>query len=503
MISRHFLRSKVLQLAYADYANPSDTAEVQQTFRQHIDSLNNLGILQLSAMQQFVEVAATMMDEAQHKFMPTEAEKNPNYRMAHNVVLRRLADNLDYRKHLSDANINWGGVSIDEVFRQAYHTWNQMPVYSEYLKSEETFANDLDYVLKLFKFLMNYELLCDKIYPMSLFWEDDFDQIAQYNFKMLRNLTESFNEASVVPLVCDLRDEADSEAYNFACQLLASTLCHREEVEAMTRKYLQGWEYERVAEMDIIILNMAVAELTECPTIPERVTMDEYIELSKEFSSERSKLFINGILGKFIIELRAAGRINKTGRGVVTLTPDEEMPEYSADTTPADEEPPVHVLTRKTRPRIKKSLPLGLIVPLLLFLLCACHGNRHDDGIDIDLIQNPITAEGYDNNAAMPAITFDCDMHDFGRLSEGESISYSFHFRNTGNADLVITGCHASCGCTVADYPRKRIAPGGEGYIAVTFNSQGKAGQQYQEVSVLTNAQPSRTVLKIVAQVSH
>ena len=138
----------------------------------------------------------------------------------------------------------------------------------------------------------------------------------------------------------------------------------------------------------------------------------------------------------------------------------------------------------------------------LILALTSCRTVDHGDEMGVDLIANPNSAEGYDQSTPMAAITFDCDMHDFGRLSEGESITYSFHFRNTGNADLVISGCNASCGCTVADYPRGRIAPGGEGYVAVSFNSQGKVGQQYQEVSVLTNAQPSRHVLKIVAQVA-
>lgn len=151
---------------------------------------------------------------------------------------------------------------------------------------------------------------------------------------------------------------------------------------------------------------------------------------------------------------------------------------------------------------INRSINLVFVVALVL-VLSACGGNSTGGDINVDLIQNPKSAAGYDKEVPMPEVTFDCDMHDFGRLSEGESISYSFHFRNTGKADLVISGCHASCGCTVADYPRNRIAPGEDGYVAITFNSQGKAGQQYQEVSVLTNAQPSRYVLKIVAQVAH
>ena len=148
--------------------------------------------------------------------------------------------------------------------------------------------------------------------------------------------------------------------------------------------------------------------------------------------------------------------------------------------------------------RLRLLLPLLALFPLAV----ACHGGSDEDAIGVDLIRNPNSATGYDASTAMPVLAFDCNMHDFGRLTSGEVISYSFHFRNTGNADLVISSCSASCGCTVADFPRHRIAPGSDGYIVVTFNSKGKSGQQYQEVNVFSNAQPARTQLKITAQVN-
>lgn len=148
---------------------------------------------------------------------------------------------------------------------------------------------------------------------------------------------------------------------------------------------------------------------------------------------------------------------------------------------------------------MKKLLPL---FALLLCLSCNNNGTNSSD-YDVDLIQNPNSAQGYDKSVAVPVMAFDADLHDFGRISEGESISYSFHFTNKGNADLVISGCHASCGCTVADYPKGRIAPGEEGYVTITFNSRGKVGQQYQEVTINSNAQPSRQILRIVAQVAN
>lgn len=133
--------------------------------------------------------------------------------------------------------------------------------------------------------------------------------------------------------------------------------------------------------------------------------------------------------------------------------------------------------------------------------MVGCGGKAKSNEIGVDLINNPNSAEGYDESAKMPVVTFDQDVHDFGRLSAGENISYSFHFRNTGKSDLVISSCSATCGCTVASYPHERIAPGGDGYITVSFNSTGKSGQQYQEVTVVSNAQPARVKLKIMAQV--
>lgn len=136
------------------------------------------------------------------------------------------------------------------------------------------------------------------------------------------------------------------------------------------------------------------------------------------------------------------------------------------------------------------------------FCLLSCsHDGSTSSDLDPSVIQNPNTAEGYDNTVAMPRIVFDTYQHDFGRLTANESIGYSFHFRNTGNADLVISRCEATCGCTVADYPRRSVKPGEDGYVTVTFSSGNKSGQQVQEVTVLSNAQPSRSKLRIIAQI--
>lgn len=339
MLSRHFLRTKVLQTTYAALVDPADLAVVEKNFKHNILRLNDLGIAQLSALVHLVETAQVMVEEAQHKFMPTAAERNPSLRLVNNRFVRRLADNFDFRRHIDNARINWGGVEADEIFRKAYLGLTKLGIYNEYLSSEDNFAEDQKFALKMFKYLMNDELFCDSLYRQSLLWEDDFDQIAQYNFMFLKAQDESFDESSVVALMHDIRNPKDEEAYAFAHQLLLSTMRHRSESESLVRKYLKGWDYERVAGMDLLLLNMALAELVEFPSIPERVTVDEYVELSKEFCTERSHLFINGILDKLILELRSSGRIKKSGRGL--MIGDAESSVIDTESPVVDTESPI------------------------------------------------------------------------------------------------------------------------------------------------------------------
>ncbi|MBO4588425.1 MAG: DUF1573 domain-containing protein [Bacteroidales bacterium] len=136
---------------------------------------------------------------------------------------------------------------------------------------------------------------------------------------------------------------------------------------------------------------------------------------------------------------------------------------------------------------------------LMVFLLAACGGKKSDVGLD--LIHNTQTIDGKGNGEKLPSIKFDRDVHDFGRLTANENVSYSFHFTNAGKADLLIGGCSATCGCTVADYPRERIAPGKDGYVKVSFKSAGMSGRQVKEVTVRTNGDPAQVKLRIMAEV--
>lgn len=318
MLSRHFLRSKVLQELYSCQIEEKDAIEARKDFEYHVGRLNELGVLQVSLMTKVLEMAEVVIEEGRRKFRPTDAEKTPNRKFLGNEFLRRMADNFELRQ-LTE---KWSGCweTHSDLVREAFIEFRKTDTYCEYLSHPDSdFAQDKELAIMLFRFLMNREALVAAIAERSLLWEDDFEQIAQYNYMMLKTLDEqNFDEAMRWPVMYDKREEKDEADMEFACQLLTNTLAHRAESEEMIKSHLQGWEFERVALMDILLIDMAVAEFVACPSIPEKVTIDEYIELSKEFSSERSKLFINGILDKLVLELRSQGKIKKSGRGLLS-----------------------------------------------------------------------------------------------------------------------------------------------------------------------------------------
>ncbi|MCC7302055.1 MAG: DUF1573 domain-containing protein [Bacteroidia bacterium] len=133
-----------------------------------------------------------------------------------------------------------------------------------------------------------------------------------------------------------------------------------------------------------------------------------------------------------------------------------------------------------------------LFCAMFLFLL-SCEPGKESKGVDTDIVNIPTDGSG---NTRLPVISFDHTEHDFGTVTDGEKVTYNFRFTNTGESDLVITSAKGSCGCTVADPPAKPVPPGGEGYISVTFDSQGREGFQKKEVTVVTNCQPNTKILQ-------
>lgn len=147
-----------------------------------------------------------------------------------------------------------------------------------------------------------------------------------------------------------------------------------------------------------------------------------------------------------------------------------------------------------------KFFSISLIIALVM--LASCGGNTSGEGrLPTDLIQNPRSAEGNKENVAMPAFEFAKEFHDFGRIIQGEQVSFGFKFKNSGNAMLLISSVSSSCGCTVASFPDKPMSPGEEGVVTVSFDSRGRRGSQVKTVTLMANTQPSTLQLTVQANI--
>lgn len=134
-------------------------------------------------------------------------------------------------------------------------------------------------------------------------------------------------------------------------------------------------------------------------------------------------------------------------------------------------------------------------------LIVSCAGGGDDEKLPADLIKNPMSASDKKSEKEQPAISFEKTTHDYGRLIQGEKVSYAFKFSNTGTADLIISNVSASCGCTVPSFPRYALKPGETGTINVVFDSNNRRGFQNKTVTVLSNTQPNTTTLRVKATI--
>ena len=151
---------------------------------------------------------------------------------------------------------------------------------------------------------------------------------------------------------------------------------------------------------------------------------------------------------------------------------------------------------------MRKLLNIGLLIAVTAMTLCllaACNGKSGEESLSTDLVKNPKSAS--QPTEKQPIITFDKTEHDFGTVLQGEVVTYSFHFTNTGSSPLIISNVNTSCGCTVGDFSREPIAPGKDGYIKATYDSKGHHGFQSRALTVITNTNPSQSVLRLKATV--
>lgn len=324
MLSRHFLRAKVLQTLYScNDGENIDIAVVEKNFDHNINSFNRLGVSMMYSLVHMRNFAAAFIEEGKQKFIPKEEDKYPNMRFVENAFVAQLANNADFQRLCAEYKISFA--EQDNVFRKLYSQIRDTDRYKEYMTAAETnYETDKKFAIDVFKVLANEPSLIDLFNDQSIVWESDYMQTAQHVLTILKKTEPTWGTDDPLPLIFDKSSQKELDDVEFARELLNRTLLSWNEHVELITKNLNGWEYDRVPVIDIILIKMAITEFINFPSIPEPVTIDEYIELSKEYSTDRSKLFINGILDRIQIELRAKGKIQKSRRGLFNPNLEDE-----------------------------------------------------------------------------------------------------------------------------------------------------------------------------------
>jgi len=316
MINRRFLRIKALMQYYAHTQTENKTfVETEKQLLQSINKVYELFIYQLSFLMEIFYFAENMMQEAKNKHLPTEEEKNPNTRFVDNAIYRMIAENKNYKKLLGAYAINWK--EDEEIIRKMYKEIRQSRTFQEYMEKAADFEQDKTYAVQLFKaWVTSSHILHNKYEEMNIHWYDDFYMANNLVIKFIQSITTDWNEEMAFPKLLGEDDAAKNEDLVFVKKLLSEATSKDAEIEEIISAFLTNWEPERIALLDMLIMKLAVVEFLYFPSIPVKATLNEYIEISKEYSTPKSKIFINGVLDKIIRDLKEKGKLNKSGRGL-------------------------------------------------------------------------------------------------------------------------------------------------------------------------------------------
>lgn len=318
MLNRRYLRIKAMQAVYASIQSGNQKVEVIEKQMFHsIDTLYELYVFQLSVLAELVHFENQRLEEAKQKFFPTDENLNPNLKFISNRVIAKLSANIDFNRKLNDFHISWVGEY--EIIHLIYDKLKESGMYKEYMSSgESSFAEDKDFVSKMFrKFISESEALQSFFEEKNIFWSDDFYVASHMGLKTLNAMNESDRDNKPLPTLFKVTPDGFNEDRDFVRDLFRKTLLNLDEYESLLLKYVKNWEIDRIAMLDNILMKMAVTEIMNFPSVPVKVSLNEYIDLAKEYSTPQSSNFINGILDSIVKDLREDKKIIKSGRGLL------------------------------------------------------------------------------------------------------------------------------------------------------------------------------------------
>jgi N utilization substance protein B len=259
-----------------------------------------------------IDYAESKIELSKQKKMPTEADLHPNTRFIDNQLAAQLRTNRDLRKYLEKRSVSW--VLYPEIIKNLFLLFADSEIYKMYMEDpERVYKQDKKLVERFYNdVVMNYEDLYINLEEQSIFWIDDVDFVINMIVKTLKKFTADKSDGG--PLMPMFKDKDDE---NYARTLLRKTIKNEGPYLEMIRASANNWELERIAFTDSLILQLAISEAIEFSSIPTKVTINEFLEIAKLYSTHKSSQFINGILDNILTGLKKEGRIKKSGRGLI------------------------------------------------------------------------------------------------------------------------------------------------------------------------------------------
>ncbi|MDB2612517.1 transcription antitermination factor NusB [Flavobacteriaceae bacterium] len=314
MLNRRHIRIKVMQIIYSFKGTESDDLMRYDRFLlKSIDSMLDLYFVLMSLMIEVHKQAESFIDKSQQKHLATKEDKNPNRKFLNNEVLLQLKTNETLVDIIKDRSLNFWELDneyVDLIFKTLFNS----DLYKDYMSTKtSTFKEDKDFVVDFFKeIIAPNDKLYDYLEDKNITWVDDLPVVNTALVKLLRKNKLNVSNQYFIPTL--LKDDEDKD---FALALLKKTILnlslYSEEIENKT----QNWDKDRIANIDFVLLQMAICEFQKFPSIPVKVTINEYIEIAKEYSTPKSSIFINGVLDKIVKEYTEKRILNKVGRGLM------------------------------------------------------------------------------------------------------------------------------------------------------------------------------------------
>ncbi|MBQ0787342.1 MAG: transcription antitermination factor NusB [Oceanihabitans sp.] len=303
-----------MQILYAFKGGESDNFSKDQRFLLNsIDGMYNLYLLLMSLLIEVHKKAEINIEKTQKKLLATAEDKNPNKKLVFNEVFLLLKNDPALLADIESHRItNWelDDEYVDLLFREILAS----DLYAEYMQTKtSSFKEDRDFVVDVFKeIIAPNEKLYEYIEDKNLTWLDDLPIINTAILKLLKKVKENSKPNYFVP---DLYKDEDDKKY--AIDLLKKTILNQSTLAAEIEGKTKNWDADRIASIDYILLQMGICEMLNFSSIPVKVTINEYLEIAKEYSTPKSSVFINGVLDKLVKEYEADKKLNKIGRGLL------------------------------------------------------------------------------------------------------------------------------------------------------------------------------------------